>query len=144
MTPLVRRIPRTVLGAVLGVCLFLGACRAVQGYPGERRPKGELARLAVTCDAVGANIWLDQVDGLRVNVSGRDEVEILPGQRLLEGRSRGFGQDRKGTPFRIEFLARAGAEYNLVMTQPTRSDRMDISIEERDSGETLEKITIWP
>jgi len=133
-----------VLLASLLLCSSLGACRAPQGYPGERRPEHETARLGLRYDARGTELWLERISGFSVDVAAGEDVEVLPGTCLLEGRARGFGQPSVGAPFTLDFLAVAGHDYALVLDQPMRSERLLIAVEDLGTKATVASMELWP
>ena len=142
-----RFVPRWFSPVPLLLLVLAGlvpGCRAPQAYEGERRPEHEVAVLGVRYDLRGTDIWIERIDGRAQTVESGSEVEILPGAHVLEGRARGFAQPRVGAPFRIEFLARAGARYELVLDQPPRSERLLISVEDRATEEQVADLEIWP
>lgn len=146
--PLRSGAPRRSLLLLALVSAFVlplfGACRVPQAYEGERRPENEVAQLSVRYDIRGTDIWVERMDGRRQELESGSTVEILPGQHALEGRARGFGQPTAGAPFRIEFLARAGEAYTLVLDQPNRSERLLIAVEDDATGDPVADLEIWP
>lgn len=125
--------------------LAVPACRAPhQGYKGERRPENEVAILGIRYDVRGTDIWIERINDQKAEVPSGDDVEILPGRVVIDGRASGFGQPSVGAPFQIDFLARAGERYTLVLDQPTRSERLLISIEEQSTDEAIASLEVWP
>ncbi|MFT5289432.1 MAG: hypothetical protein ACI8QS_001297 [Planctomycetota bacterium] len=125
--------------------LPLAACTSPeQGYAGDERPSSEVATLSISYDAQGRTITVGSINGMATELEARSVVRILPGRCALAGRARGFGQPSVGAPYAIEFLARAGGNYVLLLDQPHHSERLLVSVEDMDTKEVLAELDYWP
>ncbi len=138
-------MPSLLLRTLPLLLLSLAACKSPeQGYPGEERPAGEVATLNVSYDVQGTTLTVESINGMSLELQGRSVARILPGRCSLAGRARGFGQPSVGAPYSIEFLARAGGNYVLLLDQPHHSERLLVSVEDMDTKEVLANLDFWP
>ncbi|MEW6074317.1 MAG: hypothetical protein AB1726_17205 [Planctomycetota bacterium] len=120
------------------------ACGATPAYAGPERDRAEVAVLEVTYYAKGIYVTVEAVDGRPVEGESGAKLALLPGQRVLAGRARGFGQPKAGTPYTLSFLARLGASYALELTQTGFSEKLSITVTEDGTGEVVASLEVWP
>ena len=122
----------------------LSACRATQAYDGDKRDREEIAVLKVPYYAKGLFITVDTIDAKKVGAEAGAKLGILPGHHVLAGRAKGFGQVKSGSPYTLDFIARAGATYALSLEQGRFSEKLTITLLDDDEGTELARLEVWP
>ena len=95
---------RTIATALLLSATLLLGCAVYQAYPGNARPRAEVAVLFVPWTSIS-------VDGESVIERNVSRIELLPGSHVIEWVF-DYPNDFKETK-RLEFVAEAGKRYRL-------------------------------
>ena len=72
------------------------------------------------------------------------KLGVLPGRHVLAGRARGFGQDKAGFPYTLEFIALPDTTYALELIQGRFSEKLTIAVLRAKKGDQVAKVEIWP